>query len=323
MSNAPSRLTVICPVFNEERVVPLFFGRAHPVIERLSERYDVHLVFMNNASTDETLSAILSLRNQNPWVHAISLSRNVGYQRSIESGLRTIESDLYVIIDADCEDPPELIETFVEAHEDGCDVVYGERVDRVETWILKKARHAFYQLMRAVADDEILLDMAEFSLVTREVRDAVIADETSFPFIRASIGRVGFRRRAIPYKREQRIAGETHYNFLRMVTFGLAGILSASTWLLRMAIYVLPFWLVTIWALAVAAIRGADWATPVILAVVASYIGSVVAVIAIYLARTYKDTLGRPNYFLDAKGTHIDPDLVSTPRWNNHHADAL
>src|SRR5262249_31912815 len=110
----------------------------------------------------------------------------------------TLDGDIYVIIDADCEDPPEMIETFVSAYEEGYDIAYGERVDRAEPRLLKRARHFFYRLMRAVADDEVLLDMAEVSLITREVRDAVVADRTSFPFIRASIGASGSDAAAFP-----------------------------------------------------------------------------------------------------------------------------
>jgi len=307
------RLTIICPVYEEEPVVPVFFERTLPVVEQLSARYDVQLIFINNASSDRTLAAILSLRERYSWIHAISLSRNVGYQRSIECGLRTIDSDLYVIIDVDCEDPPELIETFVSSFEEGFDVVYGERVDREEPAVLKSTRRFYYRIMRAIADDEILLDMAEFSLITREVRDAVIADSTSFPFIRASIGRVGCRRRAVPYKRQARVAGETHYNLFRMVTFAVAGILSASTWLLRMTIYTLPLWMLTAGGLCVAAILGVRWALPAMIVVVSAYVCTALSVIAIYVARIYKNTLGQPNFFIDRKATFLDPELRAAP----------
>jgi glycosyltransferase involved in cell wall biosynthesis len=307
------RLAVICPVYQEELVIPLFFERILPVAERASERYDVQLVFVNNASPDGTLRAIRSLRERYPWVHVISLSRNVGYQRSVECGLRTVDSDLYVIIDVDCEDPPEMIELFISSFEEGFDIAYGERVDREEPKLLKGARRLFYRLMRAIADDEILLDMAEFSLITREVRDAIVADTTSFPFIRASVGRVGFRRRAFPYKRDARIAGETHYNLFAMITFAVAGILSASTWLLRMTIYVLPFWLALAASLCVATISGVSWALPVMALVIGGYIGIATSVIAIYVARIYKNTLGRPNFFIDSKSTFLDGALQASP----------
>lgn len=314
MTDALPRLTVICPVFNEAEAIPLFFNRLEPVARQLSGQYEVRLVFLNNASTDGSLKAIRELRRSARWVHVISLSANVGYQRSVEAGLRNVSSDSYAIIDVDCEDPPEMIATFVALYEEGFDIVYGERVDRVEPRLLKKARHLFYRVMRAIADDDILLDMAEFSLLSRDVRDAIIEDETSFPFIRASIGRVGFRRRAVPYKREARIAGRTHYNVFRMTTFAVAGILSASTWLLRMAIYLLPFWLIGVAALCVAAVTGVQWATPVMLLVMAVYLGCTMAVIAIYVARIYKNTLGRPNAFVDRRATNIDHELLAQPR---------
>lgn len=308
------RLTIICPVFNEAETVPLFFARLRPVVENLSSAYDVRLVFANNASRDETLGQVLAIRDEHPYVHIISLSANVGYQRSLQGALQLIDSDLYVIIDVDCEDPPELIQSFVEAYEGGYDIVYGERVDREEPRLLKQARHVFYRLMRALADDDILLDMAEFSLMSREVRDAVVADETSFPFIRASIGRAGYRRQAIPYKRERRIAGVTHYNLFGMATFAVAGILSASTWLLRITIYVLPVWIVALTLLAVAAVTvDGSWPLPVMLLVAFVYLGCAASFIAIYVARIYKNTLGRPNFFVDSRTTYLDEGVAAVP----------
>ncbi len=120
------------------------------------------------------------------------------------------------MIDVDCEDPPELIPRFVAEHEQGYDIVYGERVDRPEPTYLKWLRKSYYRLVRAVADDNFVLNMAEFSLITAEVRNAVIDEINSFPFIRASIGRIGFRRKNVPYTRERRSAGETHYNLIGM-----------------------------------------------------------------------------------------------------------
>jgi dolichol-phosphate mannosyltransferase len=308
------RLAIVCPVFNEVVAVPLFFERILPVVNELGARYLVSLVFINNASTDNTLEALKQLRTQHSWVQVITLSANVGYQRSLESGLRTIESDLYVMIDVDCEDPPEMIGVFIEAYESGYDIAYGERVDRHEPWSLKAARRLFYRTMRALADDEVLLDMAEFALLTREVRDAIVADRSSFPFIRASIGRAGYRRLAVPYKREQRIAGKTHYGVLGLFKFGVAGILSSSTWLLRITVYVLPFWLIALACLCAAAVwTDARWPLPVMLLLAAAYIGCATSFTAIYVGRTYKDGLGRPNAFIDSRLTFMDENLRAQP----------
>lgn len=304
------QLTIICPVYNEAATVPLFFERIRPVIEDLSRRYGVRLVFTNNASQDQTFEAVQQLRMKYPWVQVITLSANVGYQRSLEASLRALDSDLYVMIDVDCEDPPEMIPRFLQAHEEGYDVVYGERVDREEPRALKAGRRLFYRTMRALADDEVLLDMAEFALLTREVRNAVIADRTSFPFIRASIGRAGYRRLAIPYKRERRIAGKTHYGFAGLMKFAIAGILSSSTWLLRITVYALPFWLCSLIALCVVAIStDARWPLPVMLLLAAGYIGCAASFTAIYVGRAYKDGLGRPNSFIDTRLTFIQDEL--------------
>jgi dolichol-phosphate mannosyltransferase len=304
------RLAIICPVYNEAAAIPLFFARIQPVMDELSARCTVRLAFINNSSSDQTLDAIQRLRAEDGRVQVITLSANVGYQRSLETGLRTLEADLYVMIDVDCEDPPEMIVGFLDAHENGYDVVYGERLDRHEPWALKAARHLFYRTMRVLADDEVLLDMAEFALLTREVRNAIVADSSSFPFIRASIGRAGYRRLAIPYKRDRRIAGETHYSVFGLIRFAVAGILSSSTWLLRISVYMLPFWLMALAAVTAAAVfTDSRWPVPVMLFLTACYIGCTASFTAIYVGRAYKDGLGRPNAFIDARSTFVDEDL--------------
>jgi polyisoprenyl-phosphate glycosyltransferase len=305
---AKTSLTVICPVFNEESTVPLFFQRMQRVREELAPDYHVDIVFCNNASTDGTLAAIEEIRKSHADVFVITLSRNVGYQRSIECGLRNAKGDLFVIIDVDCEDPPEMIPTFAAKHHEGYDVVYGERVDREEAAWIKSLRKVFYRVLRLAADQNIILDMAEFCLMTAEVRDAIVRDQTSFPFIRASIGRVRFRTIGIPYKRAMRIAGETHYNLVGMTIFAVAGILSSSTMLLRLPIYWLPFWSIAVIGLAVAITWSPQpWMSPTLLALIGLYIGATAAFLAVYVARIYHNTLARPNFIIRRSGTHLQP----------------
>jgi len=300
-------LAILVPVYNEEQVVPLFFGRMEPLLEQLRQGYRPQLIFLNNASNDGTLAAIESVRGRYADTYVLTLSRNVGYQRSLEFGLRHCHADLFVFIDVDCEDPPEMILDFVARHRDGYDIVYGERVDRVEIASVKLMRKIFYRLLRAIADEDIILDMAEFSLMTAEVRDAVIQDRSSFPFIRASIGRVGFRRLGIPYRRHPRIAGTTHYNFWGMTTFAVGGLLSASTLLLRVVTYALPLWIVVMGGLAWCAGRGTEAASAALQFLGFAYCGTALSFISIYLARIYKNTLGRPNAFLDSSRSRPQP----------------
>jgi polyisoprenyl-phosphate glycosyltransferase len=296
------RLTVICPVFNEEASLPVLFERVAAVLDGIADRYAGEILFINNGSSDRSLELMRAFAARRPGVYAATLSRNMGYQRAVECGLRTAKADLLMVLDADCEDPPEMLRDFLAAHEKGYDVVYGERVDRPEGALLKGLRHLFYRVARALGDDEVVLDMAEFALITAEVRDAIVADGNSFPFLRASIGRVGFRRLGLPYRRQARVAGETHYNLITMTKFAVAGILSSTTMFLRLPMYLLPFWL-----LAVAAC-GASWlasgsreAALALLVLVCGYFGATAAFIAVYVARIYKNTLGRPNYVIDRR----------------------
>lgn len=307
-------LAILIPVFNEEKCVPLFFDRIAPILELLKKEYRVLLVFLNNASTDGTLVAIDHARDRYPDTYVITLSRNVGYQRSLEFGLKQCCADLFVFIDADCEDPPEMIGDFVAKHRDGFDIVYGERIDRSEATPLKIIRKSFYRILRAIADEDIVLDMAEFSLMTAEVRDAIIADHSSYPFIRASIGRVGFRRHGIPYRRQPRIAGATHYNLWRMTTFAVGGLLAASTLPLRLVVYALPIWLAMMTWLAWHAASGNTGPVAWLVFLGFFYCGGAIGFVCIYLARIYKNTLGRPNAFLDHRLSRLPPDPRLAPR---------
>jgi polyisoprenyl-phosphate glycosyltransferase len=302
-------LTIICPVYNEVHVVPLFFKRIKPVIEKLSAGYDVDLLFLNNASTDGTYQTIEDLRRDHSFVYIISLSRNVGYQSSIECGLRNAKGNLMVFIDVDCEDPPEMILEFVEHFEQGYDVIYGERVDREELSIIKLFRKLFYHIVKMVADEDIILYMAEFCLITSEVRDAVLNDHNSFPFIRSSIARVGFNRIGIPYKRQRRIAGGTHYNFIGMTIFAVAGILASSTLPLRIPIFLFPLWLMVTAILGIMQIRSSNpWLVLINVLLSLAYFGGTMAFTALYVARTYKNGLGRPNYIIHRRYTHLQSD---------------
>jgi polyisoprenyl-phosphate glycosyltransferase len=304
-----TRLAVLCPVYNEEQAIPLFFDRVMSVFSQLDTRYKPSLYFIDNGCTDASLRIIRSFHETNANVFAIVMSRNFGYQCALETGLRTVAADLYVMIDVDCEDPPEMILDFVKQHEQGFEIVYGERVDRPEPFVLKGTRKAYYRIVRWLADDNFVLNMAEFSLITREVRNAIIQDVTSTPFLRASIGRIGFRRKNVPYRRHPRIAGKTHYNFIGMTLFGIVGILSSSTVALRVQAYALPFWILGLTAVTVSAIVSPRvWQIPVLLLLGFCFLGFTVGFSALYIARIYKNGLLRPNAIVRLGLSILPPD---------------
>ncbi len=296
-------ISIVCPVYNEEGAVVLFYERLKRVLEPLSAQYVFELIFTNNRSTDGTLTALLRLREVDSRVQIVTLSRNFGYQASLQAGLSHAKGAAVIIIDVDCEDPPEMISDFLDRWEQGYDVVYGIRCDRPEAWPLKQARNGFYRVLRAMADMDIVLYMAEFALMSANVRDCVISNGNTFPFIRSEIGYAGFSRCGIKYRRKQRVAGVTHYNLFRMTTFAIGGILTSSTVLLRAAAYCWP-----ILAIANAALLASGWAGGFSMAVVIDllWIAFLVTVHGLYLARVYKNGMGRPVFIVDQKHTYLN-----------------
>lgn len=305
-------LSVICPVHNEEACIQPFYERLAAALEPLAHRLDWELIFMNNRSQDRTAEEILALRDKDPRVQLVTFSRNYGYQASVLTGLRQAGGDAMVVIDVDCEDPPEMIPEFVACWEQGHDVVYGERTRRPEPRYLTFLRRAFYRVTRLVADSDIVLDMAEFSLITAPVRDAVVSARNTAPFVRAEIAHYGFSRHGIRYDRQNRIRGVTHYNLWSMTVFAVAGILSSSTLPLRMALYLLPPVLLAnlvLWQLDITGL----WAHSVssMLALNLSYLCTAVAFNSLYLARTYRNTIGRPLAVIDQPRSSVNGPSTS------------
>lgn len=303
---------VISPVRDEQETIPLFFGRIQAVFGTLRKTYECRLTFVDNRSTDRSQELVRALCAEHPWVSLVVMSRNFGYQCSVECGIRNSTAELTAVVDVDCEDPPELFVEFLRHIEDGYDLVYGERTDREEIVFVKLLRKIYYRVNRAAADEHFILDMAEFCVMNRMVRDAVVADSTSFPYIRASIGRVGFAVKNIPYRRHSRIAGKTHYNMWRMTVFAVSGILASSTLWLRIPAFVFPFW-VAATTVCVAALLMTGHEVYFQLAVVGglAFLSFAMTGVSLYLARAYKNGLLRPNYHIDRKRSVLHGRTVS------------
>jgi dolichol-phosphate mannosyltransferase len=302
---------VICPVHNEELSLRYFHERYSGVRDQLSGRYQLDLIFINNASTDGTLALIKSIREKDPTVQVISHARNFGYQASVLCGLTNVQGDAYVIIDADCEDPPEMIQAFIEKWESGYDLVYGQRRWRPENALIVAARRFFYRLTNKIADSDFIVDMAEFSLFTRRVRDQVLSHRSTFPFVRSDLAYPGFRRFGIEYKREPRRFGKTHYNFVRMAQFALGGILSASTWPLRAVAYIgLPTAAIDLVAAALD-LAGVNVGLAALAFLNLAFVAFSLAMLAIYIARITKDVTARPIFIVDTEMSELNQPLLS------------
>lgn len=294
-------ITIICPVHNEQETIPLFYKRIKIIIEQLTHEYDFELLFSNNCSTDSSLDIIRELSKSDEIIQYITLSRNFGYQKSLTAALHQANGDAVIIIDVDCEDPPEMIPKFIDAWKnEGYDIVYGQRDLRPEPKIILWYRKLFYRLLTRISDSPTILDMAEFSLFNTKVKNLILKNSTTTPFLRNEIAYVGFKRKAIKYNREARIAGKTHYNLFRMLVFAVAGILTSSTYPLRLALYLLIPLLLTNIVLFTTYLC-TDWLKLMnsIVWLDLMYLMYAVGFIAVYLARVYNDVIARPLFIID------------------------
>lgn len=307
-------ISIVCPVYNEAECIPLFYDRLKSALDDLQGEYEFELLFTNNASEDGTLDVIKKLRMQDPSVQVITLSRNFGYQASVFAGLRNAKGSAIVVIDVDCEDPPELMPRFIEEWERGYDVVYGERGKRPEFIGLQWIRKTFYRITRLIADYDFVLYMAEFALVSSHVRDAMLSNASTFPFLRAELGFVGFNRLGIPYDRDKRIRGKSHYNFGRMVRFAVAGILSSTTFPLRLVGYVgVPLILLNLCAVVYGFFGDLQRVLPFVTLLDLTFVLMALVILSIYLARNYKNGVRHPIFIVDWKRSLVNGHDLSEP----------
>ena len=296
-------LAVIVPVYNEIGNITPFYERTCAVLDSLNTKWQI--VFVNDGSTDGSLERIRELRAKDERVKVITLSRNFGYHAVLLAGLSLVGADRYAMIDVDCEDPPELLREFDAVMCRGADIAYGIRSNRPEPFLVTFFRRLFYYLNRGIADSDIVVWMAEFAMITRQVRDAIIAPRTTYVFLRAEIGYVGFTRVGVPYVRQSRTFGKTHYNVWNMTRFAVSGFLAGSTFPLRLVLYLataagtLYFLVVVIGGLSAAAAAN--------LASIATFYFTLLALstIALYLARTYKNGVARPVFIVDKNKTEL------------------
>lgn len=308
-------VSIISAVYNEQQTIPIFYERLQRALAPHRGRFDFEIIFTNNASVDSTPRIVAALREKDPSVQLVTLSRNFGYQASVQAGLFYAAGDASIVIDADCEDPPEMIPEFLNKWDEGYDVVYGIRQDRPEPWLIKQFRAMFYHILSASADMDIVLFMAEFALITAEVRKAILLNETTHPFLRAEIGYAGFHRLGIPYRREKRVAGKTHYNLFGMAVFAVAGIMTASTFLLRAAAYAFPALVVFnagAWYRDLSRGGTAGFRASVFLDLL--FIMGLITVLGLYIARIYKNGMRRPNFIVNTKASLLNREFIADRR---------
>lgn len=237
MLRAPRTLSVVVPVFNEEESIAETVRRLLTLRESLASEIDVELVFVDDGSKDGSLSQLRRLASETPSVKVIALSRNFGHQVAITAGIDLARGDYVAVIDADLQDPPELIADMFRLAETGYDVVYGVRRVRPGETAFKRATAAgFYRVLRYMCDIDIPADAGDFRLMSRRVVDAFKQLRERHRFVRGMVPWLGYRSSPLVYDRAERFAGTTKYPFRKMMAFATNAILSFSSKPLTMAI---------------------------------------------------------------------------------------
>ena len=303
---ARQTLTIVIAAFNEEASLPEMHRRLGVVLDGLEAQATV--LYVDDGSRDGTWQVLQTLAADDPRVQLLRLARNFGKELALTAGLDHVETDAALVIDADGQDPPELIPQFVAKWREGFDVVYGTRTRREgESWFKRFTAAAFYRVMSRLSHTPIPPDTGDFRLMSRPVLDALRQLRERQRFMKGLFTWVGFRQVSLPYERAPRLAGGSKFNYWRLWNLALEGITSFSTVPLRLATYVgvLTALGAFAWGLWIVA-RTVLWGDPVegwpSLMTVMLFLGGVqlvaLGIIGEYLGRLYLEVKQRPLYLV-------------------------
>lgn len=303
----PPVLSIVVPLLNEEEVVEETYRQLKKHLDALGETYE--LIFVDDGSTDRSRAILAGLSMNDPTVRVVGFSRNFGHEMATTAGLQYACGQAAVVIDADLQDPPELIGQFVAKWREGYEVVYGVRQERAgETMLKKLTSFLFYRLMGRIADVPIPADTGDFRLMDRRVLDVFRQFQEEPRFFRGLIGWIGFRQIGVPFVRRQRVSGVTKYRYHRLLKLAFDTITAFST---------APALVITLTALGLAGLSGAFLVTVLVLwasrAVVLEAwmwagLGFLVlwniqflsvAVLGEYIVRTHRHTQHRPLFVVE------------------------
>jgi len=228
-------ITILVPCYNEENSLDLFFDRLQGVLENLRE-YKVEVLLVNDGSRDNTLAKMQKLHSENPSVSYLSLSRNFGKENAMLAGLDYAEGDAVILMDADLQDPPELIPEMIQEWENGYDDVYARRRSRMgETWLKKASAHYYYRLLQKLADIEIPADVGDFRLLDRQAVNALCSLREKQRYTKGLFSWIGYKKKELLFDRNPRAAGNSKMSFLKLFGLAVDGITSFSVAPLRLA----------------------------------------------------------------------------------------
>lgn len=223
------KISIVIPMFNEQEVIEKCFERMIAVMESINE-YEYEIIIIDDGSRDDTYRIASNIANENDKIKVLSFSRNFGHQAAVTAGLQFSTGDAVVIIDADLQDPPELIPDMIKFWEDGYDVVYGKRKTREgESGFKLMTANMFYKMLNKLSDVDIPKDVGDFRLVDRQIVDQMNSLPEHNKFLRGLWSWLGYKQYAFEYERKERYAGKTKYPLKKMLKLASDGIIGFST----------------------------------------------------------------------------------------------
>jgi dolichol-phosphate mannosyltransferase len=303
--------SLIIPIYNEEENINEMYRRLHHVMEQLDG--DVELILIDDGSRDRSLKMMRELHHRDNRVHYLSLARNFGHQIAVTAGLNFVQGKCIIVMDADLQDPPELILTMIEKWHQEYQVVYAQRISRQkEGWLKRLTAYLFYRLLRRLAKVDIPVDTGDFCLMDRQVVDILNSMPERNRYVRGLRAWVGFRQTSVLFERNPRFAGDVKYTFGKSLSLAIDGIISFSTVPLRLATY-LGIISATIAMIMIVLVLYWRIFAPVshligytLITISMFFLGSVqlvcIGILGEYIGRIYEEVKGRPLYTLKESG---------------------
>lgn len=300
-------ISVVTPSYRCSESLEELYKRLVSVLEKSSS--DFEIIMVNDGSPDNDWEVIKKIAGKDKRVKGINLSRNFGHQVAVTAGMDYAKGDAVIIMDADLQDPPEVINEFLDKYKEGYHVVYGVRAERKnETFFKKATAKFFYRFLNKLSDVKIPLDTGDFRLISKEVNENLKKMKEKNRFIRGMVSWVGYPQIGVSYIRDGRFAGETQYSLAKMLKFSIDGITSFSKKPLQLAIligFIMAF-SGFIYAIYVLFLKyflknqiAAGWSSIVILILLVSGVQMIMlGIIGEYIARIYDEAKGRPSYIV-------------------------
>jgi glycosyltransferase involved in cell wall biosynthesis len=315
----------VLPIYNEQETLPELYARLSAMLETLDGTSE--LIFVDDGSVDESHQLLLQLQAQDPRVQLIRLARNFGHQIAISAGIDRACGEAVVIMDADLQDPPEIVPELIRRWKEGYEVVYAVREQRQgDPWFKRLTAAAFYRLLHRLSDTDVPVDVGDFRLIDRRAADAFRSLPERNRYVRGMFAWIGFRQTGVKFVRDERFAGSPKYSYRKSLKLAVDGMISFSTaplqftlnlgFLIAIATFLVGIFAIVTRLAGVYSLPG--WAS---ILVVVSFVGGVqlilIGMMGLYIGRIYNEVKLRPLYILNERGADFrlaeDESTIPSP----------